>query len=221
MKKSGYLLLLGLSLVLLVGACAPVPESPDVEAELRATLVAMNVEQTLQAQQIETLQSQLAEPTATCPVCTTETQETPAASATPVPPTATLTPTSQPTGSISGKLGYPSSQIPPQRIVAINTVTGHYWWQNAVTNQTTYRFEELPVGNYYVMAYLIENPSRDHYAGYSVFVTCGLSVGCSDHSLISVEIKAGQETGGIDPIDWYTSDPEALGWPLDPTINWN
>ena len=218
MKNIKFLLLTSLIFALLLGACATPVETPDVEAELRATLIALNVEQTVQLQQIETLQSQLAQPTATCPVCATE-----APTATPGQPTDTPTPvpTTVPTGSISGKLGFPSSFIPPLRIVAINTVTGHYWWQNTVENQSSYRFTDLPVAKYYVLAYQIQEPSRTFYAAYSNFVTCGLSASCTNHNLISVEVKAGQEATNIDPVDWYATDPEALGWPLDPTINWN
>ena len=207
--------------MLALSACTPTT-NVDVEAELRATLVAANVQLTVQSDEIVGLQTKVAEPTATCPVCPTpEPTATQTSTPTAVPTVGTPSPTPRPTGSLSGKLGYPSEGIPPLRIVAMNIATGEYYWQNTVANQTSYRFTELPVGNYRVLAYVIAQPSRTFYAAYSEFVTCGLSAGCSSHALIAVEVKAGQETLNVDPIDWYATDPEVLGWPLDPTINWD
>lgn len=211
-------------LALLLTACVPTSTDSTVEAELRETLVALRVEQTLQASKIAELTNLLEQPTATCPVCPTlePTPTTQLATSTPVPTEIPPepSPTSQPLGSLSGSLGYPSEFIPPLRVVAINTLTGEYYWQNTVLNQSSYYFTELPEGKYYVLAYLIEEPSEEFFAGYSQFVECGLSVECTDHSLIEVEIKAGQESTGINPVDWY-ADPAASGWPLDPTINWD
>jgi hypothetical protein len=204
-------------LLLTLSACVTTPNT-DVEAELRATLVAVNVQATVQAEQIASLQTQVVQPTATCPVCPTSEP-----TSIPIPPTDTPVPTAtvQATGSVSGRLGYPSEMVPPLRIVAFNTLTGEYYWQNTVLNQMNYRFEALPEGTYHVLAYLIDNPSRTFYAAYSNFVTCGYLESCTDHSLVSVEVKAGMETTNVDPNDWYGADPESLGWPLDPTINWN
>jgi hypothetical protein len=204
-------------LLLTLSACVTAPNT-NIEAELRATLVAVNVQSTVQAEQLSSLQTQLALPTATCPVCPTS-KPTP----TLLLPTETPAPTEtvQATGSVSGRLGYPSEMVPPLRVVAFNIVTGEYYWQNTVLNQTNYRFDELPAGTYHVLAYLIDNPSRTFYAAYSNFVTCGYLESCTDHTLVAVEVKAGMETTNVDPNDWYGTDPEALGWPLDPTINWN
>ncbi len=210
-------LLLSIFLLLTLSACVT-PPNTNVEAELRATLVAVNVQSTIQAEQIASLQTQVMQPTATCPACPTP-EPTPTA----LPPTETLAPTAtvQATGSVSGRLGYPSEMVPPLRVVAFNILTGEYYWQNTVLNQTGYRFEALPVGTYHVLAYLIDNPTRTFYAGYSNFVTCGYQQSCTDHTLVTVEVKAGMETSNVDPNDWYGADPESLGWPLDPTINWN
>ncbi len=211
-------------LLLTLSACV-MPQTNNVEAELRATLVAVNVQSTIQADQIASLQTQLMQPTATCPVCQasepTATPITP--TETPIPPTETPVPTAtvQATGSVSGRLGYPSEMVPPLRVVAFNILTGEYYWQNTVLNQMNYRFEALPVGTYHVLAYLIENPTRTFYAAYSEYVTCGYLESCTNHALVPVEVKAGTETTNVDPNDWYGADPESLGWPLDPTINWN
>ncbi len=34
-------------------------------------------------------------------------------------------------------------------------------------------------------------------------VPCGLKAGCEDHSLIPVEVTAGNMATGVDPVDWY------------------
>ena len=204
-------------LLLTLSACVTTPNT-NIEAELRATLVAVNVQATVQAEQIASLQTQVMQPTATCPTCPTSEP-----TSTPLPPTETPVPTAtvQATGSVSGRLGYPSEMVPPLRVVAFNILTGEYYWQNTVLNQMNYRFEALPVGTYHVLAYLIDDPSRTFYAAYSNFVTCGYLESCTDHSLVPVEVKAGMETTNVDPNDWYGADPESIGWPLDPTINWN
>lgn len=204
-------------LLLTLSACVTTPNT-NIEAELRATLVAVNVQATVQAEQIASLQTQVMQPTATCPTCPTSEP-----TSTPLPPTETPVPTAtvQATGSVSGRLGYPSEMVPPLRVVAFNILTGEYYWQNTVLNQMNYRFEALPVGTYHVLAYLIDNPSRTFYAAYSNVVTCGYLESCTDHSLVPVEVKAGMETTNVDPNDWYGADPESIGWPLDPTINWN
>lgn len=204
-------------LLLTLSACVTTPNT-NIEAELRATLVAVNVQATVQAEQIASLQTQVMQPTATCPTCPTSEP-----TSTPLPPTETPVPTAtvQATGSVSGRLGYPSEMVPPLRVVAFNILTGEYYWQNTVLNQMNYRFEALPVGTYHVLAYLIDDPSRTFYAAYSNVVTCGYLESCTDHSLVPVEVKAGMETTNVDPNDWYGADPESIGWPLDPTINWN
>ena len=63
-------ILLMIILLLTLSACVT-PQNTDVEAELRATLVAMNVQSTVQAQQIASLQTQVMQPTSTCPACPT------------------------------------------------------------------------------------------------------------------------------------------------------
>lgn len=104
------------------------------------------------------------------------------------------------TGSISGRLSYPSEGIPPLRVVAFNISSGQSYSVQTVQNQTTYRIDNLPPGSYYVVAYKLGGIGA---AGYSQAVLCGLSVNCTDHSLIAIQVIAGQETSNIDPGDWY------------------
>ncbi|MHC1784164.1 MAG: hypothetical protein AB9891_15665 [Anaerolineaceae bacterium] len=120
------------------------------------------------------------------------------------------------TGAIAGNLNYPSEGIPPLRVVAYR-VDSDDWYAVEVTQGDQFIIKDLPPGDYFVVAYLLEkNPGRGDFAGgYSNFVTCGLSVECEDHSLIPVKVEPGKTTPGILPGDWYT--PENF-FPQDPTI---
>lgn len=109
-------------------------------------------------------------------------------------------PTVQSTGSIAGQLSYPSNFIPAQTIVAFSTDGPGYYYVTTADNQSTYQIDNLPSGNYYVVAYLQDGSLS---AGYSQAVLCGLSAECTDYSLVSVPVTAGQVTNNINPQDWY------------------
>lgn len=141
------------------------------------------------------------------------------------PPTAKATEDVQPvadtepaTGAITGNLSYPSDFIPELRIIAFevvdNNMTGTWYSVDTVMNQRTYQIEGLPAGNYYVIAYMRDAGENALRAGYTLYVPCGLSVDCSDHSLIAVEVQAGSVVEGVDPGDWYV-DPS--NYPPDPS----
>ncbi|QYK50389.1 MAG: carboxypeptidase regulatory-like domain-containing protein [Anaerolineales bacterium] len=105
-------------------------------------------------------------------------------------------------GSISGSLSYPSSFIPGQTIVAWSLANpGNYYYVTTSDGTSFYQISNLPPGDYQVVAY-----TNGMAGGYSQFVPCGLSVNCSDHSLIVVTVTSGQETGGVNPQDWYAPD---------------
>lgn len=221
MKK----LLAALVLTLFViSACVPVSTTTD---NFPATLIAMEVELRLMqeamkatGQAIEAIQNaptQALPTLAPCPTCAPATlvvTATPAAV-----PTDTPSPTSTgaPTGGISGGLNYPSSFIPAQRVVAFNIKTGFWYWQNTANGTAFYSFEKLPAGIYHVVSYLISDP-KAMAGGYSQAVPCGLSVDCTDHNLIDVEVKAGEVTKDVNAFDWYV-DLATSGWPADPTQN--
>jgi len=123
------------------------------------------------------------------------------------------------TGSISGSLNYPSSFIPALRIVVYLTGTSQYFYVDTVQNQNSYQIDNLPVGIYHVVAY------TGLSAGYTQAVPCGLSVNCVDHSLIDVNVNAGQVTGNVNPFDWYAPQgafpplPDAIALPNGGTDN--
>lgn len=140
-------------------------------------------------------------PIATAQTKITEPASMPAETAVPAP------------GSIRGKLSYPSEFIPPLRVVAFRVENGAwtqgYVYVNTNLNDPNYQIDGLEAGYYWIVAYTI--PGGDSTpvglaGGYSQFVPCGLSVDCSDHSLIAVEVKPGQVTDGADPADWYAPE---------------
>jgi hypothetical protein len=114
-------------------------------------------------------------------------------------------------GSLSGELGYPGEAIPPLRVVAFDQASGAYYYTETSANQSVFRFENLPPGSYSVVAYSLDSSSLA--GGYTQAVPCGLSAECSDHSLLAVQVAAGQEVSGVQVRDWY-APPGAF--PADP-----
>jgi len=133
---------------------------------------------------------------------------------------ATTNPSAVP-GSINGKLSYPAEALPPLRIVAFKVVNGQKtksYQYVEVFNQPAYQINDLKPGDYWVVAYPISQQSQTTpglEGGYTKAVTCGLSVTCTDHTLVEVQVKPGEITQNIDPGDWYAP---AGSFPKDPTL---
>ena len=158
---------------------------PEFDEDMAATLVAMKLTQTAIADAPEA----------------TPTPEAPPSTVTSQPPTPAPTPVNPlQFGSISGSLSFPSEGIPALHVVAFDANSQAYYSVATAANQSVYRFENLPAGFYYIVAYTQDGAFS---GGYTQAVPCGLAVNCSDHSLIPVEVKAGQESTDINPGDWY------------------
>jgi hypothetical protein len=114
-------------------------------------------------------------------------------------------------GSISGTLIYPSEGIPEMQVVAYRVMMSEWYMVETQQGQSEFLIEGLPAGEYYVVAYL---SGSDYGGGYTPAVACGLSVDCTDHSLTTVVVSAGQTTAGVMPHDWYA--PEG-SFPPNPT----
>jgi hypothetical protein len=123
-------------------------------------------------------------------------------------PTLTVTPTPVP-GSISGTLSYPSEFIPELRVVAFSVGGFNYRYVETMENQGTYQITGLPPGKYHVVAYVVDGSLA---GGYTLAVSCGLSIECTDHSLIDVTVTSAQDTPDINPVDWYA--PEGMFPPM-------
>lgn len=107
-------------------------------------------------------------------------------------------------GSISGRLSYPSESLPPMRIVAVNILTGEQFATEEYEGGL-YGIQGLPAGTYHVFAYPVDtkDATKDLAAGFTEFVTCGLTAECQDHSLIDVVVAANTVTSDVNPGDWY------------------
>lgn len=120
-------------------------------------------------------------------------------------PTATSEVVGLTTGSLSGTLGYPSEGIPPLDVYAfVQSDLSSYYKISTVQNQQEFSFETLPEGTYVVVAY--PKTSGELAGGYTPAVACGLSVDCTDHSLLPVVVIAGEETTGVAVKDWYAPE---------------
>ncbi|HEY5118571.1 MAG TPA: hypothetical protein VII90_03880, partial [Anaerolineales bacterium] len=106
-------------------------------------------------------------------------------------------------GTIRGHLIYPAEVLVAQRIVAFDTASMTKVAEvSTVQGQSTYQLT-VPEGDYFVVAYTLDGGLA---AGYSQAVPCGLSVDCTDHSLIAVHVDSGAVVENIDPQDWYAPD---------------
>jgi hypothetical protein len=117
-----------------------------------------------------------------------------------------------PLGGIAGQLGYPSSFIPSMYVVAFEAVGANYYYVITNLNDSTYQIDNLPPGDYYVVAYPVDSPT--YPGGYSQAVPCGLAVQCTDHSLIPVPVNSGQVTEGANPTDFYAPEGTFPPFPL-------
>ena len=104
------------------------------------------------------------------------------------------------TGMIAGNLSYPSEYIPALRVVAFNANTMVAAATLDTQENDSFYTMTLPVGTYNVVAYTMDGLLA---AGYSQAVLCGLTVACTDHSLVAVQVQANLSLPNIDPGDWY------------------
>ena len=135
------------------------------------------------------------------------TVETPATPTT-IPPTQEPEPISS-TGMVMGKICFPSEFIPSMTVYFQDITTGEFTEMHVAENQDNYTLE-LESGEYVAFAPLqeVETP----FGGmYSEAVLCGLSVECTDHSLVEFTVLAEETTEGIDICDWYA--PELVPHP--------
>jgi hypothetical protein len=69
-------------------------------------------------------------------------------------------------------------------------------------DQSTYGLS-VPGGLSYVVAYTLDGQLA---GGYTVAARCGLSVDCSDHTLLPVPTANGMAAGDFDPADCYAPE---------------
>ena len=109
-------------------------------------------------------------------------------------------------GVVEGSMSFPSEGIPDQVLVcAENIQTRKEFCTDKRINDPKYTYRvgfklEVPTGKYLVYEKM---PPDEYRAYYSEFVTCGLSVNCTSHEPIVVEVKKNQTVSEVDPQDWY------------------
>ena len=152
---------------------------------------------------------------------------------------ATASPTPIPaTGTITGRLGYPSDFIPPLTVYAINVNDPRIFFSLDVAgfgnpprptvppgeSQPTYTMTGIAPGTYYVLAYRNDNnPGIGVYTQYTVncqqatqggqFSTPPPACAANDQSLLPVMVRAGETVSRIDITDWVF---QQNGYPLRP-----
>ena len=106
-------------------------------------------------------------------------------------------------GTLSGSLSYPSEGIPPLKVVAFDAISGEPAGSvDTSADQSSYSLP-LPPGVYNIVAYTLDGRLA---GGYTIAVLCGLTVDCTDHSLVPIPVAGGLEVSDIDPADWYAPE---------------
>ena len=106
-------------------------------------------------------------------------------------------------GFLIGEYNYPSDYIPDDIQACASNVETNELFCDAKRSGDSFTFE-LPPGKYNVWAETSDNPGYKAY--FSKAVKCGLSVDCTDHTAITVNLEPGEKISGIRPHDWYAEN---------------
>ena len=130
----------------------------------------------------------------------------------------TQTPQGGLVGGIAGTLSYPSEGIPPLAVVAfrVGGGPGDYYHVFTQLNQSAYQIDNLPPGNYTVVAYTLGGGGfpAGLAGGFTQYVLCGMQPPCSNHALAEATVTAGQVTQNINPSDWYAPQGTYPAYPI-------
>lgn len=147
-------------------------------------------------------------------------------------PALTAAPSAKPTvppgsGGIAGHVSYPAGSLPAETVYALAVDSTRYYTVQTAAGQRAYAMVGVAPGAYYVLSApmtlggfdVVSSDARAGLVlrfptGYTRAVVCGLTASCTDHSLIPIQIIAGQTTVGIDPTDWLP--PLPIVFPLIP-----
>jgi len=102
-------------------------------------------------------------------------------------------------GNVTGRICYPSEMIPPMTLFFADTSTNEVYEFDHPDGSSTYQVE-LPPATYVAYAY---RTGTSIAGSYSEAVLCGLTVSCTDHTLVPFEVIAGETTEDIDICDYY------------------
>lgn len=109
-----------------------------------------------------------------------------------------------PSGSISGRIVYPSEVTPAMRICAVRGVGIAPICVASPAGQVTYRLDRLPPGEYQIVAALSEGDMR--VGGHTQQVQC-IRAPCPE-ALQSVSVTAGVHRAGADLNGFYAARPD-------------
>lgn len=106
---------------------------------------------------------------------------------------------------LSGKICYPSEVIPPLSLFLVNIDTDQTITKNTTQNQASYFFEDLAPGSYRVYAKVTSqlNDTNSNIGGYTPAIECGLTVECTNHDLIEINLQSDVNFDTADICDWY------------------
>jgi len=102
-------------------------------------------------------------------------------------------------GEVTGQICYPSEFIPPMTLYFENVGNNLVSQFDHSDGSDSYSVNLFP-GTYVAYAY---RQGTNIGGSYSQAVLCGLSVNCTDHTLIEFDVLAGQTTMDIDICDYY------------------
>lgn len=107
-------------------------------------------------------------------------------------------------GAVTGKLCYPSEVLPTMTIYLKDVDSDGVLTKNTQINEANYEFLDVPEGTY--VAYAYPQGQSELGGGYTQAVPCGLTVECTDHSLIEIPVAADETVSGVDICDWYGAE---------------
>lgn len=117
---------------------------------------------------------------------------------------------------LAGELSFPSDYLPKDMKVCIENVSTKRSSCNAQIKEQdggwAYEFH-VPPGRYEVWAETGEWPGYRAY--YSAAVKCGLTVECTSHKPIIIQLSGGERLTSINPQDWYADGAAANALPED------
>lgn len=110
---------------------------------------------------------------------------------------------------VEGNIGYPSDYVPEVEVVLENVADRsqlRLLVEASYDGESSYSFRDVPDGKYIVFAIPTESDIDMLVGGYTNAVPCGLSVDCTDHGFIELDVKGGISLKDVNIYDWYTDD---------------
>lgn len=117
--------------------------------------------------------------------------------------------------SINGTVIFSDAELPEvtMNVYAKNIKSGEVFVTHTTQKNNSFKITKIPDGKYIVYAYSKDEvgeyvlPKKIKlYGGYSKAVLCGSTEKCTDHELIKIEIKNGQEINNIKISDWFEAE---------------